>query len=181
MLRALALGPFAAMLLACHGPGRYGHAVHYAPTSAEEKAAQGAKNYDPVMVQRQPEQWAKTPVSLFGVVTARSAGPRGGAYLTLSVRRLEPRNLCAQQEDEDSCRVTVSDTEFGVVHAVVPLTDEDDTGARSVRPVSLLRLIGTVGNGVDKADGAPILRATFYRHWSPGAYVTKEAAAVMRQ
>jgi hypothetical protein len=114
-------------------------------------------------------------------VTSRSAGPGGGAYVTLSVRRLEPRNLCAHQEDEDTCRVTVSDTEFGVVHAVVPLTDEDDTGARSVRPVSLLRLIGTVGNGVDTTDGAPIVRATFYRHWPPGTYVTKDAAAVMRQ
>ena len=47
-------------------------------------------------------------VVLFGVVVDRGAGPGGSSYLALSVRRLEPRNLCENAHDDDTCRVTVS-------------------------------------------------------------------------
>ena len=177
---------FAALLVVvaaagCHSAGPYGHSVNYAPTSDEAKAVGPAREYDPVMFQRFPEQWRGKPVTLFGVVMARGAGPSGGAYVTLGVRRLEPRNLCLYQEDEDSCRVTVSDTDFGDVHANVPLADTDDTSADAVRPGSLLRVVGTFGEDVDPTDGAAILHATFYRHWPPGTYVTRAAAKVLRQ
>ena len=165
----------------CHGGGDYGHAVNYAPLSPEEKALEGSREYDPVMFQRKPDEWRAKPVSLFGVVTARASGPGGGAYLTLSVRRLEPRNLCESNADEDTCRVTVSDADFGVVHVNVALHGDDDMGEHSVGGGSLLRVIGTFGEDVDQADGSPIMRVTYYRHWPRYFFVTKAAAAQMRQ
>jgi hypothetical protein len=166
---------------ACHSAGPYGHAVNYVPLSDEEDATKSAKEYDPVMFQRMPEDWHNKPVSLFGVVTARRAGQNGAAYVTLSVRRLEPRNLCQNMNDDDSCRVTVSDRDFGVVHALVTLRPDDDVGPKSVGVSSLLRLVGTFGEEVDNGDGGPILRATYYRHWPPFFYVTKSASRDMRQ
>jgi len=178
--RAVLLGLGLSLLGACGGAGPYGHAVNYVPLGDEEKAAKGAMDYDPVMAQRQPEQWRGKPVALFGVVTARGS-MGGGAYLTLSVRRLEPRNLCESHADEATCRVTVSDADFGVVHVNVALHGEDDVGEHSVGGGSLVRVIGTFGEDTDPNDGAPILRATYYRHWPRYFYVTKAAASQMRQ
>ena len=168
-------------LTACQGAGPYGHSVAYAPTNDEAKAVAGAREYDPVMFQRLPDEWRGKPVTLFGVVTRRDAGPGGGAALALSVRRLEPRNLCDNMNDADSCRVTVSDTDFGVLHVIVPLRAEDDTGERSASAGSLFRVVGTLGEDVDTNGGTPILRATFYRHWPRNFYVTKAASKSMRQ
>lgn len=165
----------------CAGAGRYGHSPRYAPLADEERAASGARDYDPVMYLRMPEEWRKQSVSLFGVVASRAPGPSGGAYVTLSVRRLEPRNLCDNMHDDDSCRVTVSDKDFGVVHAIVALRGEDDTGPQSVGPGSLVRVIGRFGEDVDPADGAPVMHAAYYRHWPRGFYVTRAAARDMRQ
>src|SRR4051794_13245538 len=100
---------FVLALAACHSPGLYGHAVNYAPLDDETRAVADAREYDPVMYPREPEAWRKGTVHLFGVVESRSPGPGGAAMLKLSVRRLEPRNLCENEKDEDTCRVTVSD------------------------------------------------------------------------
>ncbi len=171
------------LLLACGcgGGGQYGHSVNYAPLGDEQKATSTAKEYDPVMFQRQPEQWRGKPVALFGVVTNRGAGTGGTAYVTLSVRRLEPRNACESNADEDTCRVTVSDADFGLVHAMINLHGDDDVGEHSVGGGSLVRLVGTFGEDVDPNDGAPIMHATYYRHWPRYFYVTKAAAQQMRQ
>jgi hypothetical protein len=165
----------------CHSPGPYGYAAFYAPTSDEEQAQNGATEYDPVMFQRDPDGWRKRRVMLFGVVTQRGAGPGGGAYLTLSVRRLEPRNLCENGNDEDSCRVTVSDRDFGVVHVVAPLRPNDDFGEHSVGAGSLVRVFGTFGQDLDATDGQPVMRATTYRHWPRNFFVTRSSAVHMRQ
>lgn len=165
----------------CHDPGLYGHSPKYAPLPDEKTAAEGARDYDPVMYGRQPEKWRPHAVSLFGVVAARAAGAGGAAYLTVTVRRLEPRNLCENFRDDDSCRVTVSDRDFGVVHALVRLAPEDDVGAASMGIGSLVRLVGKFGEDIDASDGGPILRASYYRHWPRGAYVTRSAAREMRQ
>lgn len=167
-------------LSACRSGGPYGHLVNYAPTSDEEKAIAGAREYDAVMYGRQQEEWRNKPVVFFGIVTNRGAG-NGGAYLTLSVRRLAPRNLCDNGNDEDSCRTTVSDAEFGVVHAIASFSTEDDVGEHSVGVGSMLRVVGTLGEDVDPNDAAPVLRVKFYRHWPRGFYVTQAAAATMRQ
>ena len=142
--------------------------------------ASAAKEYDPVMAQRSPDQWRGKPVSFFGVVTNRGSGPGGATYLAMSVRTLEPRNLC-EAEDEDSCRVTVSDREHAVVHVLLNPTGDDEMGEHSVGMSSLLRIVGTTGDEVDPNDGTPIFRATFYRHWPRGFYVTSKAAAVLRR
>lgn len=169
------------LFCACRSPGPYGYAVTYVPTSEEKAAVEGSREYDPVMVGREPEAWRKGTTSLFGVVTGRVPGPGGAASLTLSVRRLEPRNLCSNANDEDTCRVTVSDRDFGIVHALVKLRPEDELGEKSVGIGSLVRVVGTLGEDVDPADGAPILRATFYRHWPRNVYVTKSKSDLMKQ
>jgi hypothetical protein len=164
----------------CGGAGPYGHSSKYVPLDAESAAAAGAREYDPVMVQRRPEEWRKGTVSLFGVVESRSAGPGGQALLKLSVRVLEPRNLCENQNDDDSCRVTVSDKDFGVVWALVSVRGDDDVGPRAVGPRSLLRIVGTIGQDVSPT-GAAVVHATYYRHWPAFTYVTRASATEMRQ
>jgi hypothetical protein len=168
-------------LAACHGAGPYGHAPQYVALSEEEVATKNAREYDPVMYQREAESWRKATTVLFGVVTARASGPAGAAHLTLSVRRLEPRNLCSNANDQDTCRVTVSDRDFGVVHVLARLRPEDDIGEKSVAAGSLVRVAGQFGEDVDSSDGAPILRGTYYRHWPRHYFVTKAHAETMRQ
>ncbi len=168
------------LLSACSSAGPYGHSQIYSPLDEEESAATSARDFDPVMVKRSPEQWKKKTVSVFGVVDARSPGTSGNAEVKLSVRRLEPRNLCDSM-DEDTCRVTVSDREYAVVHALLHLNAEDDIGEHSLGPQSLVRVIGTLSDDVDPADGEPILVAKYYRHWPRGFYVTSAARSLMRQ
>lgn len=165
----------------CGGPGAHGHAPEYVPLPEERTAAESARPFDPVMAERDPESFKKSPVSVFGVVTGRSPGPGGAAALVLSVRRLEPRNLCQNARDDDTCRVTVTDRDFGVIRALVSLRPEDDTGERSVGIGSLVRVIGALGDDVGAAGGNQVVRATYYRHWPRHSFVTRASADTMRQ
>lgn len=169
----------ALLLVGCHSAGLYGHARTYVPLSDEAEAAQHAKAYDPVMAQRSPDNWKGKTVSVFGVVKQRSPGPGGAADLTLSVRTLAARNLCANSSQE-SCRVTVSDHEDAVIHALVKLRTSDNIGKHSVGIGSLMRVIGVFNDEVDPNDGTPVLRATYYRHWPHNFYVTTADRATMR-
>jgi hypothetical protein len=169
-----------ALPAACQSAGRYGHSVRYVELDEESAASAGARDYDPIEVIRQPEQWRRGKVTLFGVVESRTAGPGGQALLKLLVRRLEPRNLCEIATDEDTCRVTVSDKDFGMVWALTSLHGDDDVGPHAVGPRSLLRVIGTVGQDVS-SDGAPIVHAAYYRHFPPLFYVTRASARELRQ
>jgi hypothetical protein len=171
----------AVALAGCRSAGPHGFAAQYVPTSEEKAAANGAREYDPVMYAREPEGWRKSRSVLFGVVTSRAPGPGGAAYLTLSVRKLETRNLCSNANDEDTCRVTVSDRDFGVVHVLSKLRPEDDMGEHSVGIGSLVRAAGMFGEDVDPNDGGPVMRAGFYRHWPRYFYVTRASADLMRQ
>ena len=171
----------ALLLAACRSPGPHGYAAQYAPTSDEKPATAGAREYDPVMYAREPAEWRKSKVVLFGVVTSRAPGPGGAAYLTLSVRKLETRNLCSNAQDEDTCRVTVSDRDFGVVHVLSKLKPEDDMGEHSIGVGSLVRVLGVFGEDVDPAGAGPVMRASFYRHWPRYFYVTRASADLMRQ
>ncbi len=168
------------LLLACHSPGPYGHSPRYVELDEETAAASGARDYDPVMAERQPDEWRKSKVVLFGVVESRAPGAGGQALLKLGVRRLDPRNLCESESDEDTCKVTVSDKDFGAVWALTPLRGEDDTGPKSVGLKSLLRIVGTLGQDTTP-DGAPIVHATYYRHWPVFTYVTHASAKDMPQ
>jgi hypothetical protein len=164
----------------CHSPGPFGHSRVYSPTSDEQHAVAGTSDFEPGGVSRAPEKWKDRPVSLFGVVTNRGSGPGGAAYLAISIRSLQQRNLC-DNDDEDSCRVTISDREFGRVHALLKLSAEDELGQDSVGVGSLLRMVGVLGVDVDPNDGTPILRGTFYRHWPRASYVTASASRSMRR
>jgi len=177
----VALAFLASLASGCHGAGPYGHAPQYAPLGDEDATVAGAREYDPVMVGRQPDEWRKGRVVLFGVVDKRAAGPGGQALLTLSVRRLEMRNLCDNASDDDTCRVTVSDKDFGVVHALVSLRGDDDVGPRSVGLRSLLRIVGSIGQDASQSDGGTVVHASWYRHWPAFTYVTTASASVLRQ
>ncbi|HEV8247870.1 MAG TPA: hypothetical protein VGP93_18980, partial [Polyangiaceae bacterium] len=133
-LLSLALG-------GCHSAGPYGYSRSYTALDEEEDATESAREYDPVMVQREPEAWKKRPITLFGVVRGRAQGPGGSAYLALSVRTLSNRNLC-DDFDEDTCRVTVSEKEHAVVHARAKLRSADDIGKESLSVGSLVRVVG---------------------------------------
>jgi hypothetical protein len=111
-------------------------------------------------------------VTLFGVVESRAAGPGGQALLKLSVRRLEPRNVCERAGDDDTCRVTVSDKDFGVVWALASLRGDDDLGPRAIGQRSLLRVVGALGQDVSPIDGSPMVHASYYRHFPPADYTT---------
>lgn len=172
--RAILGGVVTVALLAlsgCHSAGQYGYARSYDALSEEEDAAEGAREFDPVMMEREPESWRGTKLSIFGVVKGRSEAPGGGAYLTLSVRRLLDRNLCDTM-DEDTCRVSITDHEFGLIHATVKLQPEDDIGKLSLSAGSLVRVIGTLTDDVDKNDGMQVLKGTYYRHWPRNYFVT---------
>jgi hypothetical protein len=156
---------------ACSSAGPYGYSRTYAPLSAEDDAAQGAHEYDPVMAERDRAEWKKRNVSIFGIVNKRAEGPNGMAYVTLSVRTLEVRNLC-EALDEQTCRVTVGEQEFAIVHALLRLSPADDIGEKSVNRGSLVRVLGKLTDDVDPDDGAPIFKATYYRHWPRNFFVT---------
>jgi hypothetical protein len=162
---------FALAAFACHSAGAYGYARSYDPLSEEEDYAESARDYDPVMIEREPESWRRSSISVFGVVKERSEAPGGSAYLTLSVRTLAERNLC-DELDEDTCRVTVSDHEHAIVHAVAKLRPGDDIGKESLAKGSLVRVIGKLTDSVDKNDGAPVLQSVYYRHWPRNYFVT---------
>ncbi|MGH8311365.1 MAG: hypothetical protein ACRETX_16430, partial [Steroidobacteraceae bacterium] len=98
----------------------------------------------------------------------------------ISVRTLETRNLC-DTEDEDTCRVTVSEREHAMLHALVKLSAGDELGEHSVGQGSLIRVIGVIGDDVDQNDGTPVLRATYYRHWPRNFYVTTADREHMRR
>jgi hypothetical protein len=176
-MRRIALS-LALVLLGCHSAGQYGYSRNYQPLSEEAAASNGARDYDPVMAERDKDEWKKSAISLFGVVKSRTAAKDGGAYLTLSVRTLSDRNLC-DDFDEDTCRVTVSEHEYAVVHAIVKLASEDDVGEHSVGIGSLLRVIGKLTDDVDPDDGTPIFRVSYYRHWPRNFFVTTADAAHM--
>lgn len=168
LLRGAAL----AMLLGCAG-SPYGHAPRYVPLDREDAIVATARPYDAAAAQRGGPDPTTRRVALFGVVESRAAGPGGQALLKLSVRSLEPQNQCARSGDDDSCRVTVSEKDFGAVWAMVELRADDDVGPRAVGQRSLMRIVGTVGQDVGPSDGAPIVRALWYRHWPGQEYLSR--------
>lgn len=175
------LVPFALALVACGGAGPYGYARTYAPISGEEAATRNAKPFDPAML-TEHGRFTDVPLSLFGVVEKRGlASTKDHVYLTLSLRRLDDRNLCENANDEGSCRVTVGDTSFGEVPVVLELTPDDDHGEHAIGPGSLVRIVGVLGSDFDSVGGGAIVHGTWYRHWPRGQYVTRSQATQMRQ
>jgi hypothetical protein len=180
MLDRLSLGLLGLTLFACSSAGPYGYSKTYSPHDDEEDAVANATEYDPIMVQREPDTWKKQKVMLFGIVTSRKEGNGGAAYLTLSMRTLANRNLC-DDFDEETCRVTVSDKEHAVVHALAKLKGDDQLGKLSVGAGSLLRVVGKLSDDVDGDDGMPVLEVQYYRHWPRDYFVTSASSSHMRR
>lgn len=174
-LLALSLG-----LAGCNSAGRWGFSKTYTPADEEEGPAENARDYDPVMVAREPESFRGAALSVFGVVKEKTQEKGGFSYLTLSVRTLSERNLC-DTADDTTCRVTVSDREHAVVHANVKLLPGDDIGPESLQVGALVRVIGKLSDNVDGTDGMPVIVASYYRHWPRNYYVTTAAAEHMRR
>jgi hypothetical protein len=165
---------------ACHSAGPYGYSRSYTPLDAEASASDNSREYDPVMANRLPHEWLGKDLDLFGIVLQRGEGRDGLADLTLSMRRLAPRNLCEAGE-EDTCRVTVSDREMTRVHALVKLANADDVGEQRLQPRSLVRIVGRLEDQPNKDDGSPVFLVSYYRHWPPDYYVTEQARSYMRR
>ncbi len=167
-------------LVGCHSAGPYGFSRSYSALDAEADAAEGARDFDPVMAERDKSDWKKQKVSVFGIVSSRKQGAGGTAYVALSVRTLEERNLC-EELDEATCRVTVGEREFAVVHASLKLAPGDDLGEKSVGRGSLVRLVGTLTDEVDPDDGGPVFKADYYRHWPRNYFVTTASRPDMQR
>jgi hypothetical protein len=157
--------------LGCASPGPYGYSRTYTPHDAESDALRTAAEFDPVMAERRHAIWAGKSVALFGIVEEVKAQPDGAWNLKLSMRRLEPRNLCASPS-EDSCRVTVSDRQYSIVRAILRPHPEDVSGKHRLREGSLLRVIGILHEELAPKDQLAIIRTTYYRHWPIQHYVT---------
>jgi len=160
-------------VVACAGAGPYGHASHYEPAAAERDAVADAREYETARIRGRPDDQRQGKVALFGVVETREVGAAGQALLKLSVRTLEPNNTCERAGDDESCRVTVADQDFGIVWALVALRAEDDVGPQAVGQHSLVRIVGTLAQDVSPTDGAPIVHGTWYRQWPSTEYVTR--------
>jgi hypothetical protein len=171
LTRLSALAFTFASLSACGSAGPWGMSRKYTPLDAEVEAAHGAKDFDPVMLERFFETWAGKPVSVFGVVQELSVDAGGQADLLLSVRGLQERNLC-QSADESSCRVTVSDAEFAVVNARVNLLPEEKSGEHRLLRGALVRVIGPVAKAPHPQTGNTVLLGSYHRHWPAQYYVT---------
>jgi hypothetical protein len=173
---------FAALFVACacSSAGPYGYSREYSPLDEEEELLDGSRELDPVQIERDPETWKKGRISVFGVVKERKQGPGGATDLTLSMRSLATRNLC-DSRDESTCRVTISEREHAIVHAIAALKGDDDLGRKAVMPGSLVRVIGRLAQGVDTKDGSYVLQAQYLRHWPRDEYVTMGERDYMRQ
>lgn len=168
------------LMVSCRSAGPYGHSKIYSPLSEEEHAVASNQQYDGLLAERSFDKVRGKSVWLFGVVTNRGSGPGGAAYVAVSLRTLQLRNLC-DSDDEDTCRVTVSDREMGRVHILLSLAADDDLGEHSVGIGSLVRVVGTVTSDIDPTDGTPIIRVDYYRHWPRGFYVTTKAAGALKR
>lgn len=166
---------------ACGASGQYGFARYYAPTSDEAHYYQGelAATYDEVRSAR-PEAYADATIGWFGVVQEREDLENGETRLILQFRAHQERHLCENQDDS-SCRVTVSAINRGGFVTTLTLRPEDRTGPRQVSVGSLLKIYGRpTGDTLGEASG-PIFQTEYYRHWPRNFYVTTRSQSGMRQ
>ncbi len=156
--------------MGCASAGPWGFSRQYTPLDAEETAAAGAVKYDPVMAERRAAEWVGKPLSVFGIVREVNDSPQG-TELLLSVRVLQDRNLC-ETASESSCRVTVSEHEFGQMVAIVNLRPEERSGEARLITGSLVRVVGPLAAKPDQKTGLHRIDASYYRHWPHKYFVT---------
>jgi hypothetical protein len=169
---------FGLTLGACGSAGPYGFARNYTPLSAESDAADDAVDYDPVAYERRVPGDSAKRVSVFGVVRGVSKTPDGSTEALIGIRALQGRNLCETDESE-SCRVTVSEAEFGAVYVRMTLRPENANGPDKLDRGVLIRAIGNVAQASQAKTGANVILANYYRVWPVHKYVTTEARSYM--
>lgn len=168
------------LMLGCSGAGRYGYSRQYVPLSEEEPFARRTNETVYDEVRRMPDHFRGQTVSWFGVVSDVQSARNGVYRVVMQVRTHQDRHLC-EDETDGSCRVTINERDVGPFTALVRLSPEDAHGENRVQATSLLRVYGEVVIGEYDANGGPILRATYYRHWPAGQYVTTGARGGWRR
>lgn len=170
------------LALGCASAGPFGHAQLYTPLDVEESATQGSVPFDPSAARRKPETWKGRRVAAFGVITdIAKSNDAGTQRVLLSMRGLQPRNLCDGPDDE-TCRVTVTEKEFAQLWAVIPegKVVPVRTPKDRLQPGSLLRVVGNLEPAPNDTD-PPTVNADFARHWPLQMYVTTSARQSMRR
>lgn len=179
LVLVLALGALAGT--ACSGANRYGYAQTYVFLPDEEPVARQADTsalYDEV--RREPSRYATRTLSWFGVVEEVTLADTGTLRVEMNLRAHQARHLC-EDESDASCRVTVNENSGGRFTAIFRARPEDLAGENRVQVGSLVRVYGPIVQGETDEEGEPIVRATYYRHWPRGQYVTTAARAQMRR
>lgn len=170
---------FLTLLAGCGGGGAYNFARNYDPLRAEKAFAEKATRASFEDVRRDPNGFADKTVAWFGVVKEYADLRRGGVRLVLSQRLHQARHLC-KDERSSSCRVTVSEKSMGDFTIDMQLTPEQKEGKERIWFASLLKIYGSPTGEYD-ADGNPVLKVEFFRHWPRGYYVTTAARTYMRR
>lgn len=173
---ALACAPLA---VAGCGGNPYGFAHTYQPLGEEQPHMQRATELSYEEVRRtRPE--LQPVIGWFGVVTEPpQAQEDGRVRVVLSLRAHQDRHLCETSSSE-TCRVTVSARDIGRFVALLPMREEDRSGAHRIWQGSLLKVYGKA-TGEEDEGGGPILVADWYRHWPLHYYVTTASAGSMRR
>jgi hypothetical protein len=163
---------------ACSSGGPYGFSRSYSALDAEEDALDGSVEYDPVAYERPLPSALGKRVNVFGVVQSLTPNANGTTDVLVGVRALQGRNLC-ETDDQESCRVTISEAEFGKVYLRLKLRPENVTGVDRLAVGGLVRAIGPVSKEPHPKTGATMIDATYYRVWPMHKYVTTQARSYM--
>ncbi|MCX7807408.1 MAG: hypothetical protein N2515_02260 [Deltaproteobacteria bacterium] len=174
---------FLSFIFACwscgSGSGPYGFARRYVPLPEEEPLLKRSAFATLEDVRRlRPEE--QPFISWFGVVVEPPQNEGVKTRVRLSLRAHQERHLCSD-ENESSCRVTVSERSMGHVTAIFHARPQDLLpGPERLGIGSLLRIYGRATGEIDSM-GDPVIQVEFYRHWPRHTYVTTQMAARMRR
>ena len=165
---------------ACGGGGQYNHARTYKPLGPEKDHLEAAEQHVSLEeVKRDPNGFKEHELGWFGVVTNVAEAEDGKSLLTLSLRAHQERHLC-EGENDDTCRLTVSERDLGSFTVAVDVKPDDKVGKDRLWVGSLVRVYGHPTGEYD-ANGAPLIDVEYYRHFPRGTYVTTAARAGMRR
>jgi hypothetical protein len=163
----------------CTPGGQYGYADHYIPLREERAHLAQAQEAVFNEVRTDPMTFQNRVFSWFGVVEQIQPGEAGASLVRLSYRNHQERHLCTEEE-RNTCRVTVSQASSGTFTAQVTLRPGDAAGQNRVAPGSLLRVYCQVTGEYD-AEGGPLLRCDYYRHWPRGQWAHTGMRGQMRR
>lgn len=179
MIRWGHLAVLIVVLCGCNRGGQYGYADHYIPLREERAHLEQSQEAVFNEVRTDPMDFENQVFSWFGVVEQLQPGEAGASLVRLSHRNHQARHLCAEEE-RDTCRVTVSQASSGTFTAQLTLRPEDAAGQNRVAPGSLLRVYCRVTGQYD-AEGGPLVRCDYYRHWPRGQWVHTGMRGQMRR